>query len=236
MYGIGILRRCPREGEDCCWLGAIWHPEQHRRLEISARPVRVNERIRIREVRLIDENGVQLGVLPTRDALEIARERGLDLVEVQPNAVPPVCRLMDYGRFRYEESRRERESRKKAKGAVLKEVRVYPKIGEHDLQTKTRQAQHFLESGDKVKLSVLFRGREMLHQDIGRRLLENMVQQLSATGTVEQDARMEGRSMSVVMAPRKEVVARVAQERGKAAQGKPEAAEPEAEADASPGA
>ncbi len=175
-----------------------------RRLAIGARPVRVNERIRIREVRLIDEDGTQLGVVPTREALEIAREKGLDLVEVQPNAVPPVCRLMDYGRFRYEESRRERESRRKAKGATLKEVRMAPKIDDHDIQTKARQAQRFLEAGDKVKISVLFRGREMLHQDIGRNLLVQLVQQLSDISTVDQDPRMEGRSMSVMLSPRKE--------------------------------
>lgn len=165
----------------------------------------MNERIRIREVRLIDETGAQLGVLLTRDALEIARERGLDLVEVQPNAMPPVCRLMDYGRFRYEESRRERESRKKAKGAILKEVRLAPKIDEHDLQTKARQAQRFLEAGDKVKISVLFRGREMLHQEIGRNLLVQVVNQLAPISTVDQDPRMEGRSMSVLLSPRREV-------------------------------
>jgi translation initiation factor IF-3 len=164
----------------------------------------VNERIRIREVRLIDEDGTQLGVILTRDALEIARERGLDLVEVQPNAVPPVCRLMDYGRFRYEESRRERDSRKKAKGAILKEVRIAPKIDEHDLATKARQAQRFLEAGDKVKVAVVFRGREMLHQDIGRALLDKVVTQLQAVSSVDQEPRMEGRMMSVLLSPRKD--------------------------------
>jgi translation initiation factor IF-3 len=138
--------------------------------------------------------------------MDIAREKGLDLVEVQPNAVPPVCRLMDYGRFRYEESRKERESRKKSKGAVLKEVRIYPKIGDHDLHTKARQAQRFLEDGDKVKVAVLFRGREMLHQEIGRELLKQVVEQLQPYSTVDQDARMEGRTMSVLLSPKKEVV------------------------------
>ena len=109
---------------------------------------------------------------------------------------------MDYGRFRYEESRRERDSRKKAKGATLKEVRLAPKIGAHDLQTKARQAQKFLEEGDKVKVSVLFRGREMLHQEIGRGLLDQVIAQLQPYGSLEQDARMEGRSMSIFMAPK----------------------------------
>lgn len=181
-----------------------------RRIAISARPVRVNERIRVREVRLIDEDGTQLGVLLTRDAMDIARERGLDLVEVQPNAVPPVCRLMDYGRFRYEESRKERDSRKKAKGAILKEVRIAPKIDDHDLATKARQAQRFLESGDKVKVAVVFRGREMLHQDIGRALLEKVVKQLQPVSSVDQEPRMEGRMMSVLLSPRKDVKAETA--------------------------
>lgn len=127
-------------------------------------------------------------------------------MEVQPNAVPPVCRLMDYGRFRYEESRKERESRKKSKGAVLKEVRIYPKIGDHDLRTKARQAQRFLEDGDKVKVAVLFRGREMLHQDIGRTLLQQVVAQLQPVSTIDQDARMEGRMMSVLLSPKREFV------------------------------
>jgi translation initiation factor IF-3 len=151
-------------------------------------------------------------VIPTRDALEIARERGLDLVEVQPNAMPPVCRLMDYGRFRYEESRKERESRKKAKGAVLKEVRINPKIDDHDLNTKTRNAQRFLEGGDKVKLSVLFRGREMLHQDIGRGLLDRMVAQLQPYATPDQDPRLEGRMMSVTLSPRRDPRAELARQ------------------------
>lgn len=166
----------------------------------------MNERIRIREVRLIDEDGTQLGVLLTRDALEIAREKGLDLVEVQPNAVPPVCRLMDYGRFRYEESRKERESRKKAKGAALKEVRLAPKIDGHDLETKIRQAQRFIEAGDKVKISVLFRGREMMHQDIGRNLLERTIEKLQPIASVDQDPRMEGRTMAILLSPKPHVL------------------------------
>jgi translation initiation factor IF-3 len=160
-------------------------------------------------VRLIDEEGKQLGIVLTRDALDIARERGLDLVEVQPNAVPPVCRLMDYGRFRYEESRKERESRRKSAIAVVKEVRIYPKIAEHDLVTKSRQAQRFLEQGDKVKVAVLFRGREMLHQEIGRTLLDRVVQELAPVSNVDQTAKMEGRTMSVFLSPKPEIKARI---------------------------
>jgi translation initiation factor IF-3 len=178
------------------------HGQQFRRQAIS-RPVqtRVNERIRIREVRLIDDEGNQVGIIQTRDALEMARERGLDLVEVAPNAVPPVCRLMDYGKFRYEQSRKERDSRKTQHVIRLKEVRIEPKIGDHDLETKGRQAAKFLDGGDKVKLSVLFRGRSITHPELGRDLLDQLQEQLREHGTIEQTPRMEGRTMTMHMAP-----------------------------------
>ncbi len=162
---------------------------------------RVNERIRIREVRLIDEEGQQVGVIPTRDALEMARQRGLDLVEVAPNAIPPVCRLMDYGKFRYEQSRKERDSRKNQHVTKLKEVRIEPKIDDHDLVTKGRQAAKFLDAGDKVKLTVLFRGRTITHPEIGRGLLDQLADQLRPHGNVEQPPRMEGRTMIMFMNP-----------------------------------
>ena len=164
---------------------------------------RVNERIRIREVRLIDEEGQQVGIVPTFQALEMARERGLDLVEVAPNAIPPVCRIMDYGKFRYEQSRKERESRKHQHTIELKEVRIRPKIDDHDLETKGRQAAKFLDGGDKVKLTVLFRGREMAHPDIGRGLLDQLAEQLRPHGTVDQAPRMEGKMMIMFMSPTK---------------------------------
>lgn len=170
-----------------------------------SRPVqtRVNERIRIREVRLIDEEGNQVGVIPTMEALQMARDRGLDLVEVAPNAMPPVCRLMDYGKFRYEQSRKERESRKHQHVVELKEVRIRPKIDDHDLETKGRQAAKFLNAGDKVKITVLFRGREMAHPDIGRGLLDQMADFLRPHATVEQPPRMEGRTMTMFLNPLK---------------------------------
>lgn len=162
---------------------------------------RVNERIRIREVRLIDEAGEQVGIVPTRDALEMARERGLDLVEVAPNAIPPVCRLMDYGKFRYEQSRKERESRRNQHVIELKEVRIRPKIDDHDLETKGRQAAKFLDAGDKVKLTVIFRGREMAHPDIGKGLLDQLADMLRPHGTIEAMPRLEGRAMVMFMNP-----------------------------------
>jgi translation initiation factor IF-3 len=170
------------------------------------RPIqtRVNERIRIREVRLIDEEGQQVGIVPTREAMEMARSKGLDLVEVAPNAVPPVARIMDYGKFRYEQSRKERESRRHQHVIELKEVRIRPKIDEHDLETKGRQAAKFLDGGDKVKLTVLFRGREMAHPDIGRGLLDQLADLLRTHGTIEQPPRLEGRTMTMTFNPLKQ--------------------------------
>lgn len=152
---------------------------------------------------MIDEEGNQVGIIPTRDALEMARQRGLDLVEVAPNAIPPVCRLMDYGKFRYEQSRKERESRKNQHVIELKEVRIRPKIDDHDLETKGRQAAKFLDHGDKVKMTVTFRGREMAHPDLGKALLDQLIEILRPHGTVEQAPRLEGRAMSVIMNPLK---------------------------------
>lgn len=168
---------------------------------ISSRTVRVNERIRIREVRLIDENGTHVGVVPTPEAMQLAQERNLDLVEVDPNGSPPVCRLMDYGKFRYEESRREREARKKQKAAQVKEIRLKPNIDDHDLDTKVRHARRFLNSGDKVKISVRFRGRQNLHRDLGHELLMRVINDLEEDGTVDQMPRSEGQDMSIVMSP-----------------------------------
>ena len=181
---------------------------QHRRADqrgtTISRPTRVNERIRIREVRLIDEEGQQLGIVPTAQALSIARERGLDLVEVAPNAIPPVCRIMDYGKARYEQSRKERESRKNSKTITIKEVRIEPRIDEHDLETKGRRAKTFLEEGDKVKLTVMFRGRSILHPELGRALLDRLIEQLAPYGVVEATPRLEGRNMTAMMAPKKQ--------------------------------
>ena len=142
--------------------------------------------------------------MQTRDALEMAREKGLDLVEVAPNAVPPVCRLMDYGKFRYEQSRKEREARKNQHVIELKEVRIRPKIDDHDLETKGRRAAKFLDGGDKVKLTVLFRGRENAHPEIGRALLDQLVEFLRPHGIVEQGPRLEGKAMTVFFAPLKQ--------------------------------
>ena len=149
----------------------------------------------------------------------MARERGLDLVEVAPNAMPPVCRLMDYGKFRYEQSRKERESRRHQHVIELKEVRIRPKIDDHDLETKGRQAAKFLNAGDNVKLTVLFRGREMAHPDLGKALLDQLADQLRPHGTVEQPPRMEGRTMIMFMAPLKAKVSVADREREREKEG-----------------
>lgn len=155
----------------------------------------------MREVRLIDENGTQVGIITTRDALDMAHERDLDLVEVAPNASPPVCRLMDYGKYRYEQTKKEREARKNQKQVELKEIRMQPRTDTHDLQVKVNNARRFLEEGHKVKFSVRFRGREITHPEIGRDMLEQIAEDLRDHGVLEQKPTLEGRAYSLIMAP-----------------------------------
>lgn len=145
-------------------------------------------------------------MVPTVDALQTARDKGLDLVEVAPNANPPVARLMDYGKFRYEESRKEREARKKQKQAQVKEIRFTPNIDNHDLETKVRHARKFLASGDKVKVSVRFRGRQNLHRDLGRDLLLRVIDLLDDLAQVDQMPKSEGRDMSMLLSPNPEKI------------------------------
>ncbi len=157
-------------------------------------------------MRLIDENGTQVGIIGIREALALAEERGFDLVEVAPNAVPPVCRLLDYGKFRYEQSQKEREARRNQKQADLKQIRLMPKTAEHDITTKANQAKKFLLQGDKVKFNVRFRGREMAHPDIGRKMLEDIAEQLRDIAVVEQKPLLEGRVLSLLLAPNPKVL------------------------------
>jgi len=163
------------------------------------RETRVNERIRAREIRLIDENGEMMGVMPPARALDIARDKNLDLVEVSPNAVPPVCKLMDYGRYKYEQAKKENEARKNQKTITLKEIRMRPRTDEHDVEVKTRKIQEFLAEGDKVRVSVQFRGAEMRHPDIGRKLLDEIAEVLKGSVTIERSPTMEGRMMSMIV-------------------------------------
>ena len=157
--------------------------------------------IRIREVRVIDDEGQQLGVLPTSQALALAQEKGLDLVEVAPTAVPPVCRILDYGQYKYELQKREREAKRKQKSQTFKEIRLRVKIDVNDLRTKLRRAGEFLDEGDRVKVTVQFRGREMSHANLGRDLLDRAAELLAEHGTVERPPLLEGRNMYIVMAP-----------------------------------
>jgi len=159
----------------------------------------VNERIRAREVRLIDENGEMIGVMPPARALDIAHERNLDLVEVSPNAVPPVCKLLDYGRYKYEQAKKENEARKNQKTTTLKEIRLHPRTDEHDIGWMTRKIQEFLAEGDKVKVSVQFRGAEMRHPEIGRKLLDGIAEAVKGSAIIERTPTMEGRIMSMIV-------------------------------------
>ncbi|WP_117154780.1 translation initiation factor IF-3 [Paraliobacillus quinghaiensis] len=168
---------------------------------IISKDTNVNEKIRAREVRLIDSNGDQLGVKSRQDALDIAQTRELDLVLVAPNAKPPVCRIMDYGKHRFEQQKKEKEARKKQKIINLKEVRLSPGIEEHDFNTKLRNARKFLDKGDKVKVSIRFRGRAITHKELGQKVLERMAEACKDLSTVEQRPKMEGRSMFLTLAP-----------------------------------
>jgi translation initiation factor IF-3 len=165
--------------------------------------IRINEKIRAREIRVIDENGEQMGVLPPFEALKIARERGLDLVEVSPNAVPPVCRIQDYGRFLYEKDKSENAARKKQKVIVVKEVKFSVTLDEHDYQTKKNQAVRFLAEGDKVKASLRFRGRQMAHRELGYAKINRLIQDIGDAGIVEFMPRMEGTILHAIIAPAK---------------------------------
>ncbi|NLY91035.1 MAG: translation initiation factor IF-3 [Firmicutes bacterium] len=164
----------------------------------------MNEEIRAREVRVVSADGEQLGVLPIKDALRLAREKELDLVEVAPTAKPPVCKIMDYGKYRYEQSRREREARKRQKVVDIKEIRLTPKIEAHDFQVKIKQALKFLGGGDKVKVSVRFRGREIIHADLGKNLLMQLYEAVKDKATLEREPKVEGRNMIMILSAKQE--------------------------------
>jgi translation initiation factor IF-3 len=164
---------------------------------------RINDRIRAREVRLIGPEGDQLGIQPVPEALRMARGLDLDLVEVAPAANPPVCRIMDYGKFRYEEAQKAKESRRKSTQVSVKEVKFRPKIGKGDFDTKVRHLIEFLDDGHKVKVTLQFRGREMAHPELGTRILDQVIEAVGPLGKIDSQARLEGRSMSMVMSPDK---------------------------------
>jgi translation initiation factor IF-3 len=162
----------------------------------------VNEQTNAREVLVIDTDGTQLGVMPTAEALEIAVTKKLDLVNVAPAARPPVCRLMDYGKFKYEQSKKDREARKKQKLTTLKEIKLRPNIEKHDFAVKVKSSRRFLESGDKVKVTVMFRGREITHPEIAHRLCKRMAEDLAECAVVERVPKLEGRNMIMILTPK----------------------------------
>jgi translation initiation factor IF-3 len=163
--------------------------------------LRVNERIFAREIRLVGEKGEQLGIMPTDQAREIARKQNLDLVEVAATSVPPVCRLLDYGKYKYEQTKKEREARRSQKAPLLREIRLRPRIDNHDFEAKTRLVRKLLDGGDKVKVSVAFRGREITHSEIGWRLLQRMTESLKETASLERQPSMEGTRMVMILSP-----------------------------------
>src|ERR1700709_2916492 len=165
--------------------------------------IRTNERIRAREVRVIDENGEQVGVMAPFDALKMARERTLDLVEISPNAVPPVCKIQDYGKFLYEKDKSDRAARKKQKVIIIKEVKFSVTVDEHDYQTKKNQAVRFLGDGDKVKASLRFKGRQMAHRDLGCKIVNRLMLDIGDAGLVEFMPLMEGTTLHAIIAPAK---------------------------------
>lgn len=177
--------------------------------------LRINHRIRVPEIRVIADEGEQLGVMPTHEALRLAEERGLDLVEISPRAFPPVCRIMDYGKYKYEEAKKKQQARKRASTVETKEIKFRPKTEEHDMAFKVKHVRRFLEGGNKVRLAVVFRGREITHPQTGMNVLNRVVEMCNDIATVEATPNMEGRRMIMVIAPKPGVV-RKAQEAKKA--------------------
>ena len=169
---------------------------------ISRESLRINEEIRIREVRVTSASGEQLGIMATRDALRMAEEQHLDLVEVAPKAKPPVCRIMDFGKYRYEQQKREKEAKKKQKIVTIKEVKLRPNIEQHDFNVKLKNALRFLEEGNKVKVTIMFRGRELSHPELGREVLDRVSEQLKELVSIERDAKLEGKNMTMILAPK----------------------------------
>lgn len=164
--------------------------------------MRINEEIRAREVRVVADEGEQLGIMSGRDALNLALERHMDLVEIAPNAKPPVCRIMDYGKYRYEQQKRDKEARKKQKSFDIKEVKLRPGIEDHDFDVKFKNAVRFLEDGDKVKITIMFRGRELSHPELGEVLLIKMAKQLEDLAVIERAAKLEGKNMIMIVSPK----------------------------------
>jgi len=166
-----------------------------------AKEVRINRAIRVKEVRVIDPEGKQLGILPIFEALRVAGNYELDLVEVSPKSEPPVCRIMDYGKFKYQQQKKAHDAKKKQAVVHIKEVKMRPKTEEHDFQFKLRHIERFLKEGNKIKVTVVFRGRELAHPDLGRNMVNRVVEGIKEIGKVEQEAKFEGRNFVMILAP-----------------------------------
>ena len=177
---------------------------------------RINERIGVREVRLVDEDGKQIGVIPTADALKLAQERDLDLVEVAPDSRPPVARLLDYSKYKYEQEQKAKAARKHQQQINVREMKLRPKIADHDYATKKGHITRFLRGGDKVKVTIMFRGREQAHPERGRALLQRLFEDLDGLGVIEQHPLQEGRNMHMLLAPSKEALREVQRARDEA--------------------
>lgn len=195
---------------------------------------RINDRIRVPEVRLIGPGGEQVGIVRVEDALRVAMEADLDLVEVAPDARPPVCKIMDYGKFKYETAQKARESRKNQVQTVIKEQKLRPKIDDHDYATKRGHVMRFLEAGSKVKVTIMFRGREQSRPELGFRLLQRLAKDVAELGFVETSAKQDGRNMTMVLAPHKGAKTRAKAQQDSAPQPAPRSAAPAAEAPAAP--
>ena len=191
----GVFRR-----SFCC----VFRQKENRRCVSINNDLMINEEIRDREVRVVDQNGEQLGIMPTHQALDLAEERQLDLVKIAPQARPPVCKLMDYGKYRFEQSKREREIRKNQKVITIKEVRLSATIEDHDVDVKFRNAVKFLKEGNKVKVTIRFRGRQITHSEIGREVMKDFAERIKDFGNVERAPLIEGHNMTMVIAPREQ--------------------------------
>ncbi|MBN2050819.1 MAG: translation initiation factor IF-3 [Spirochaetales bacterium] len=169
---------------------------------MAVKDFRVNEEIRVKQVRLIGDDGTQHGIVDIEDALRVAKEAECDLVEVSPQAKPPVCKILDYGKYKFELEKKQRESKKKQKLVKIKEIRMQPKIEKHDLEFKTKHIQEFLEEGNKVKVTIRFRGRELAHTELGRKVLDEVLEMLEIPYVLDKNPQMEGRFMSMVLNPK----------------------------------
>ena len=194
---VCLLMICIEDG----WKSARLFCYDFWRWFVISKDLRINDEIRAREVRLVGEEGEQLGIVQLRDAQRIAMEKSLDLVEIAPTAKPPVCKIMDYGKYKYEQAKRDKEARKKQKTMEIKEVKLRPNIEDHDFETKARNAQRFLNDGDKVKVTIMFRGREITHPDLGKTLCLRLAEFCKAEANIEREPKLEGRNMIMILAP-----------------------------------